>query len=172
MTMTPSSGTSTVGTQTRRASTAQQGLLRPKQSRLRLSDPERGRVMAWATPHDVRDRWLGPGSIPASDEQLATLIGDAEDTILRAFPDIQQRIDNNDLPLPRVVKVVCRMVIRHIRNPEGVRSTQQGAGPFQVTRTFGGDEPGALYLSDQDMAELAPGRRGRAFTIDTTPVHS
>lgn len=128
--------------------------------------------MAWATPHDVRDRWLGPGSIPASDEQLATLIGDAEDTIWRAFPDIQQRIDNNDLPLPRVVKVVCRMVIRHIRNPEGVRSTQQGAGPFQVSRTFGGDEPGALYLSDQDMAELAPGRRGRAFTIDTTPVHS
>lgn len=128
--------------------------------------------MSWATPQDVRDRWLGPGDLPATDTQIATLIGDAEDTIRRAFPDIEGRIDSGDLPLPRVVKVVCRMVIRHIRNPEGVRTTQQGAGPFQVSRTYSGDEPGALYLSDQDMAELAPGRRGRAFTIDTTPVWS
>lgn len=127
--------------------------------------------MSWATPQDVRDRWLGPGSIPVSDEQLETLIGDAEDTILRVFPDIQQRIDNNDLPLDRVVKVVCRMVIRHIRNPEGIRSTQEGAGPFQKSRTFGGDEPGSMYLTTQDFDELAPGGRGRAFTIDTTPVH-
>lgn len=126
--------------------------------------------MAWATAQDVRDRWLGPGSIPVSDQQLTILIADAEDTVLRAFPDIQQRVDDGDLPLDRVVKVVCRMVIRHIRNPEGIRSTQQGAGPFQVSRTYGGDEPGVLYLSDQDMAELAPGRRGRAFTIDTTPM--
>jgi len=127
--------------------------------------------MTWATPKDVRDRWLGPGDLPATDGQITTLIDDAEDTIRRAFPDIQQRIDDGDLPLERVVKVVCRMVIRHIRNPEGIRSTQQGAGPFQVSRTYGGDEPGALHLSDQDMAELAPGRRGRAFSIDTTPVH-
>ena len=126
--------------------------------------------MSWATPQDVRDRWLGPTSIPATDEQISTLIGDAEDTILRVFPDIQDRIDGGELPLSRVVKVVCRMVIRHLRNPEGIRSQQEGAGPFQVSRTWGGSEPGALWLTDEDMAELAPGRRGRAFTIDTTPV--
>lgn len=126
--------------------------------------------MPWATPQDVRDRWLGPGSLSASDEQLKVLIADAEDTILRAFPDIQDRIDIGELPQPRLVKVVCRVVIRHLQNPEGIRATQQGAGPFQVSRTYGGDEPGSMYLSAQDLAELAPVTRGRAFTIDTTPV--
>lgn len=123
----------------------------------------------WATPTDVRDRWLGPKPLAATDEQLETLIGDAEDTILREFPDVQARIDASTLPLARVVKVVCRMVIRSVRNPEGFRQTQEGAGPYQVSRTFGGDEPGEIYLSDEDRAELAPQRR-RAFSIDTTPA--
>lgn len=128
--------------------------------------------MAWATPQDVRDRWLGSTPLDVTDEQLEVLIADAEDTINRTFPDIQDRIDSSELPLTRVVKVVARMVIRHLRNPEGIRAVQEGAGPFQVSRTWGGNEPGALWLTDEDMAELAPGRRGRAFTIDTTPIES
>ena len=106
--------------------------------------------MSWATSQDVRDRWLGPGSIPVSDEQLEILIRDAEDTILRVFPDIQQRIDDNDLPLDRVVKVVCRMVIRHIRNPEGIRSMQEGAGPFR-SRVLSAGMSGSMYLTTQDF---------------------
>lgn len=125
----------------------------------------------WATPTDVRDRWLGPNSLTATDEQLATLIGDAEDTVAREFPDVQARIDAGTLPLARVVKVVCRVVIRRLRNPEGIRQTQEGAGPYQVSRTYGGDEPGELYLTDDDRAELAPQRR-RAFSIDTAPVEA
>ncbi|MEV0267717.1 hypothetical protein AB0H43_02995 [Hamadaea sp. NPDC050747] len=125
--------------------------------------------MTWATPTDVRDRWLGPGPLKATDPQLVTLIADAEDGVLREFPTIQARIDAATLPLARVVKVVSRMVIRHLHNPDGVRFTQQGAGPFQASRTFVGDDPGALELSDADRAELAPAQR-RAFSIDTMPV--
>ncbi|MGI5493824.1 hypothetical protein [Microtetraspora malaysiensis] len=125
--------------------------------------------MAWTDPQDIVDRWVGP-TLTATEGQLTTLIGDAEDTILREFPDIQDRIDADKLPLARVVKVVARMVIRHLRNPEGIRATQEGAGPYQVSRTYGGDEPGALEMTDADRAELAPKRRGRAFSIDTTPA--
>jgi hypothetical protein len=65
------------------------------------------------------------------------------------------------------------MVIRHIRNPEGIRQISEGTGPFTGSRTYGGSEPGAMYLTDEDRAELAGTKAGqRAFTIDTIPSTS
>lgn len=126
----------------------------------------------WAVPSDVRDRWIG-GSLDATDGQLATLIADAEDTILSEFPDLPDRIDSTDpattIPLLRVKKVVARVVMRHLRNPEGLRSTQEGAGPYQRSTTYGGNEPGSLYLTDEDRAELGGALTGAAFTIDQSP---
>jgi hypothetical protein len=128
--------------------------------------------MAWTSPQDVKDRWL-LGEVPVSDSQLAVLIGDAEDTVGSEFADIQARIDALLLPLVRVQKVVARMVIRHVRNPEGIRQVSEGTGPFTGSRTYGGDEPGAMYLTDEDRAELSGAKTGqRAFTIDTTPTAS
>lgn len=125
--------------------------------------------MAWTTPQNVRDRWLGRHQLTATDAQLVTLIGDAEDSVLREWPDIQARIDAGTLPQTRVVKVVARMVIRHLRNPEGIRAVQQGAGPYQLSETYGGDEPGSMELTDADRDELAPSREVGAFSIDTAP---
>lgn len=123
----------------------------------------------WTNYSDVTDRWVG-GSVPADETQVTTLIADAEDTILREFPDIQDRIDAGSLPEERVVKVTARMVIRHLRNPSGQRSKTQGAGPFQESITFGGDEPGAMYLTDADRYELAgaTSSKGKAFSVDMT----
>lgn len=132
----------------------------------------------WATPQDVRDRWLG-GTLDATDEQLTTLIGDAEDTILGEFPDLPDRIDadpsvDGAIPLLRVKKVVARVVMRHVRNPSGERSRMEVSGPFTQNVMFGGDAPGSLYLTDEDRAELAGNRAsgGGAFTIDQTPTPS
>lgn len=144
--------------------------------------------MPWATPTNVRDRWVGPGDFPAdaTDQKLTTLIGDVEDSILSEFPDIQQRIDDaatppdppnpRAIPQARVVKVVCRIVLRHLRNPEGMRSKTMGAGPFSTANTYGGDEPGSLYLTEEDRRELAGlgslSGGQKAFTINTIPVSS
>ena len=116
--------------------------------------------MAWTIPKDVRDRWIGPPT-EATDEQIAVKIADVEDDILRADPNIEDRITANKLPLIRVKKVVARMLIR---------SVQQGAGPFQTSTTYGGAEPGALTLTDDDREELGiPKRKTRAFSVDMTP---
>ncbi|WP_433658043.1 Gp19/Gp15/Gp42 family protein [Nocardia sp. CA-128927] len=144
--------------------------------------------MAWATAHDVRDRWVGPDPFPAevTDQQLGTLIGDVEDSVVSEFPDIQRRIDDYDtpptppnlraIPKKRVVKVVCRVVLRHLRNPEGTRSKTQGTGPFSMANTYGGEDLGALYLTDEDRDELAGlgplGGGQKAFTVDTIPTPS
>lgn len=125
-------------------------------------------ALLWASLDDVKDRWL-EGEIPATDTQLTTLLEDAEDTILGEFPNLQDRIDDGELPERRVVKVATRVVIRHLRNPNGVRTTQHIEGPYHQSVTFGGDEPGALYLTDADRAELQGRSFHGAFTIDAIP---
>lgn len=129
--------------------------------------------MTYATYQDVVDRWISPEDIPATQSTVETLLEDAEDTILREFPDIPTRIADGDLPVSRVAKIEARMVIRHLRNPGGLRSTQQGAGPYQQTVTFGGEEPGSLYLTEDDRRELRDPStlKGKAFTVDNTPSY-
>lgn len=126
----------------------------------------------WATVEEIKERWPEEeeGPIPATDNRIGILIEDAEDTVLREFPDVPNRIDAGTLPERRVVKVVARMVQRYLLNQSGVRSQTSGAGPFQQTITFGGDDPGALTLSDEDRRDLTSGG-SKAFSIDTTPAH-
>lgn len=128
-------------------------------------------ALTWTKPDNVTGRWVG-GTIPATTEQITTLLEDAEDLILREFPGLKVGDGQSEVPLKRVQRVAARVVIRHLRNPDGIRSASEGAGPFQRTTTFGGDEPGALYLTDEDLRDL--GRvPGGAFTIDTSgPVYT
>jgi hypothetical protein len=124
----------------------------------------------FATVVDVKSRWL-TGDVPATDAQILTLIGDAEDIILGEFPTIEADVAGGVVPAPRVVRVVARMVHRVLRNPEGIRSTQESTGPFSGSTTFGGDNPGELYLTDDDRRDIG-GRKtkGKAFTVSTIPA--
>lgn len=126
--------------------------------------------MRWTTVEHVRRRWVGAPPPPA-DEILARWVSDAEVLVAAASPDIDERIAVDDTLLDRVRLVVSRMVIRSLKNPNSLRSTTQQAGPFSITSTVGGDDPGGLWLSDDDRQLLArASRRGpRAFTIDPTP---
>ena len=121
--------------------------------------------MAWATVQDVRDRWLD-GDLPYTDGQLQTLIDDAEDVIAAEFRNLDQSIATGDVTVNRVVRVVSRMVNRVLRNPEGLRQRQETRGSFTGQVTYGGDNPGELFLSEDDRRDLG-GRagRGRAFSF-------
>jgi hypothetical protein len=136
-------------------------------------------ALLWTTPADVRGRWVGDDPFPfpeGDDVTLSTLLEDAEDTVLREFPTLPDRVDAdpatvaNSIPKRRVAKVVARVVIRHLRNPAGQRSRMDVSGPFTQNVMFGGEEPGALYLTDEDRSELGGTEPGQAFTIDTTPA--
>lgn len=137
--------------------------------------------MTWAVADDVTSRWVG-SPIPATDDKIDMLIGDVEDSILAEFPDIQQRITDaatpptppnpRAIPKARVVKVVARVVIRYLHNPDGSTSGQMIAGPFRKIVAYSGDAE--LCLTDEDRAELAslgPLTNGqKAFTVDAMPV--
>lgn len=124
----------------------------------------------WADYSDVTDRWVS-GVIPADESQVMQLLADAEDSILKNFPDIQTRIDNGTLPIERVQKVAAWMVIRHLRNPELRRSTSDSAGPFQRSITHGGENPGLMAMTDEEKSELSGPQslRGKAFGFNMAP---
>lgn len=126
--------------------------------------------MAYTVPEDVIGRWLFDDA-PPDAEVLEVHIDDAEDTIISAVPDLDERITDGRLREETLVKIVSRMVIRHLRNPEGIRQESETTGPYNATRTYGGDEPGAIYLSKRDRRELLGVRKGKAFMIDTMPAH-
>ena len=123
----------------------------------------------WATVDDIKDRYIG-GDLPATDGEIQVLIDDAEDIIRREVPDIEELIDSGEVPENRVRRIVAKMVIRVLRNPDGYRSTNLTSGPFSQGYTWAGDNPGELTLTDEDKDDLMPGMGGqRAYSVDMMP---
>lgn len=131
-------------------------------------------VEPWADAQDVVDAWIGPDA-PSNAEQIDLWISRASRLIRYHVPTIQQRIDD-DLTgdLAETVKdIVVTMVTRVYRNPEGIRQVNSTTGPFTDSRTFGGDTPGGLYLSDEELARLNGSVADtRAYTVSMIPADS
>lgn len=135
--------------------------------------------MAWTTAEDVLNAWIGDGA-PADPVKVDTWIGMAERLIRREVPDLQARIDAEAEIVPPVTDmletardIVISMVTRVFKNPDGKRSMQSASGPLSESITFGGDNPGGLFLSDDERRALLGGRSGqRAFMVDMIPSSS
>lgn len=130
--------------------------------------------MGWTLATEVTGAWIGPDA-PTDMALVGTWVDKAERLIRSKVPDIQARIDaatETDL-LSNVQDIVVAMVQRVFRNPEGVRQRQEGTGPFTGSVTYGGDQPGALWITDAELGMLSvAGSAGGAFTIDMIPASS
>jgi hypothetical protein len=130
----------------------------------------------WTTADQVVADWIGDDA-PTDVAKVDTWIGKAERLLRSKVPDLTGRVYDGlatepDL-LGNVMDVVVSMVQRVFRNPEGVRTRQESTGPFGGSVTYGGDQPGALWVTDEELAMLsAAGSNRGAFTVDTIPVTS
>ena len=129
--------------------------------------------MAWTAASEVVAAWIGDDA-PTDLALVDRWVGRAERLVRSKVPGIQPRITAAEIDLLDNVKdVVTSMVQRVFRNPEGVRTRQESTGPFSGSITLGGDQPGELWLTDDEMSRLAPASASRgAFTIDTIPASS
>lgn len=113
----------------------------------------------WATAQDVRDRWLA-GPLSVDDEQIDVLLADVEDFLVGEFTDLDDRLADGSLTTARLRRVVVRIAIRVLRNPSGYRQVTSGTGPFTGSATYGGDQPGEIFVTDEDRKDLVG--RGKA----------
>lgn len=131
--------------------------------------------MAWTTAADVVDTWIGDDA-PADLMKVDLWVGRAERLLRSKVPTLAGRMVavpvEPDL-VDNVKDVVTSMVQRVFRNPEGVRTRQETTGPFSGSVTLGGDQPGELWVTDDELSRLAPAGSNRgAFNIDMIPSTS
>lgn len=130
--------------------------------------------MGWATAEDVTDAWIGEG-LPDDPRLIETWLGKAEREMRFRVPDLAARIeaeaDDGDLRAT-AVDVAVSMVMRVLRNPEGIRQRNITTGPYTGSETYGGDLPGGLALTDDELEKLRGVRARGAFTIDLIPTSS
>lgn len=132
--------------------------------------------MAWTTAAEVVASWIGDDA-PADVAKVEVWVGKAERLLRSKVPSLSARTVADPVVEPdllgNVQDVVTAMVQRVFRNPEGVRQRQETTGPFTGSVTFGGDQPGALSVTDAELALVSPAGANRgAFTVDTLPVSS
>jgi hypothetical protein len=125
--------------------------------------------MSWVSPQDILDRWVGAGA-PDDLDLVQALIEDAEAVVLAEYPRIQDRITADTLPLGTVVMVVSRMVMRVLRNPEGLSYWQMNTGPFGQGKNYGSNGGVDIWMTADENKLLAPKRKGKAFEIDLAPT--
>lgn len=113
----------------------------------------------FATVADVAARWR---PLSASEQLVAAaLLGDASAVMRARVPSLDDRVDDDtlDVALPRSVCV--QMVLRVLRNPDGLVSEQ--IDDYGIRRSE--SAAGSLHITDDELALLteSPGSGG-AFT--------
>lgn len=135
--------------------------------------------MAWALPQDVIDAWIGDDA-PSDIAKLALWIGRAERLVRSSVKSLQARLDaevgldppSTDL-LDTTRDVVVEMVSRVFRNPKGIRQANVTTGPYTESQTFGGEQPGQLMVTADELAQLTGAGSGqRAYTVSMIPTSS
>ncbi|MFF2054117.1 Gp19/Gp15/Gp42 family protein [Leifsonia sp. NPDC058194] len=133
--------------------------------------------MSWTDPSDVTDAWIGEDA-PADPIKTQTWIDKAEREVKYRVPDIQSRISAEAAESPArqdlqqtAIDVVVAMVTRVFRNPEGIRQANTTTGPITDSVTYGGNTPGGLGLTEDELAKLQARTQG-AFTISLIPPTS
>ena len=130
----------------------------------------------WTTAAEVVAAWIGDDA-PTDLAKVETWIGKAERLLRSKLPDLSGRVAADPVTEPdllgNVSDVVVTMVQRVFRNPEGVRTRQESTGPFGGSVTYGVDQPGALWVTDAELAMLTVAGSSRgAFTVDMIPASS
>jgi hypothetical protein len=118
-------------------------------------------VAVYADVDDVRARWEGdiPQGSPL-EERVQVRLDDAEAMLEHRAGPLAERITAGRTTDRLVMVVLCNMVLRLLRNAQGV--SQETAGPF--SRSFDAAvAAGKLYLTKDDRRDL--GMRGSAGTI-------
>lgn len=107
---------------------------------------------------------------PLSEQEQAVgsvLLEDAWGLILKHRPHVAEKVSDPAFKA-LVIQVQCAMVLRVIRNPDGLLSEQIDDYTYRRDSAV---SAGALYLSDAELALLGSAESGSdgAWTINTRP---
>lgn len=126
-------------------------------------------MIVWATPGDVTAADIGGVTSALSAEQVSYWLERARRAILAAVPEVEARVASGRVPKDAPGDVQVDLVLSKVGNPAGIRTIQETNGPSSGSVTYGGDNPGAMVLTADQVKALggvAPSRRV-AGTVNT-----
>ena len=100
---------------------------------------------------DIEARWR---PLSAAEQDVAqSFIDDAWAVVLSQVPGVETRMTAETLSVDLVVKVVSAMVLRILKNPDGLRQWSVDDASFTRDQAL---SAGLLYLADSERIELMP----------------
>lgn len=119
--------------------------------------------MAYATPEDVEVRFMRPLD---EDEKrvVAARLEDAELLLRSRIPDLDEKVTAGVLDQALVVMVEAEMVLRLIRNPDGLVQETDGSYSYSTSQKVAS---GLLEVLPREWTLL--GVRSGVYVIDPTP---
>ena len=119
--------------------------------------------MAYATPEDVEVRFMRPLD---EDEKrvVAARLEDAELLLRSRIPDLDEKVAAGVLDQALVVMVEAEMVLRLIRNPDGLVQETDGSYSYSTSQKVAS---GLLEVLPREWTLL--GVRSGVYIIDPTP---
>lgn len=108
----------------------------------------------YATTTDVADLLLRPLT-DAEQRSAERLLRFAAAAVRQQVPLVDARLAAGTLDQDLVASVVAAVVVRVLRNPEGLKSQTESAGPFSHTRVQG-QPAGFLRLLPEEIVLLRP----------------
>jgi hypothetical protein len=113
------------------------------------------------TPDDIEARWR---PLTSDETTVATtLLADAEALLDNALPGLAAAVDDETVSLTIVTAVIVAMVVRVLRNPDGVKS--ETIGDYSYVRD---SSDSGLLLLESDLSPLTTALgalSGGGFTI-------
>lgn len=120
--------------------------------------------MAYASPSDVQDRYIGRTFDSDELSIISTRLDDAELILKTRIPDLDTRVNENQTFHDLIVMIECEMVLRLIKNPDGYTQETDGNYSYSVSARVAS---GRLDVLGSEWALL--GVRGGAYVISTLP---
>lgn len=119
--------------------------------------------MAYATPEDVEVRFMRPLD---EDEKrvVAARLEDAELLLRSRIPDLDEKVTTGVLDQALVVMIEAEMVLRLIRNPDGLVQETDGSYSYSTSQRVAS---GLLEVLPREWTLL--GVRSGVYIIDPTP---
>lgn len=110
-----------------------------------------------ATTADIEARWR---TMTAGERVVANaLLGDAWEMLLTRRPSLEDDLTAATVRQGNVVRVVTAMVLRVMRNPDGLLSETIDDYTYRRDSIVSG---GLLHVTADELADITPGRRRRS----------
>lgn len=127
-------------------------------------------MASFATPEDVEAVWQ-QALTDAQTIATAQWLVYASALIRSRVPTVDDRITAGTLDAELTKFVAVSMVLRMLRNPEGIRQESETLGSWSHSATYSeAISSGRLFLTDEELGLLKPLKSGAFSVIPSVPT--